>query len=166
MSDNNTPWPAPVPQPPSFDPTFPGPDGRPVDNSRLAGFWMRFGAHVIDNLTIALVNLPFRLASDSLDKSGNSGPSSLVYIAGVVVSLYAYSYWTGVRGGTPLRCRLGVYIVDQDSGSFIGMRRGLIRILMSYVSALAVLIGYFWMLGNPRKQTWHDIVAKSVVIQQ
>lgn len=127
---------------------------------------MRLGAHIIDNLTIALVDLPFRVIADGLDRNGNSGLASLVYIAGVVVSLYAYSYWTGVRGGTPLRCRLGVYIVDQNNGSFIGMKRGLIRILMSYVSALALLIGYFWMLGNPRKQTWHDIVAKSVVIQR
>ncbi len=138
----------------------------PVDNSNLAGFWIRFGAHVLDNLTVGLVNLPFRLIADSLDKNGNSGAASLLYFAGIAVSLYAYSYWTGVRGGSPLRRAVGVYIVDQNNGSFIGLRRGFIRILMSYVSTLVLLIGYFWMMGNPRKQTWHDIVAKSVVIRR
>lgn len=166
MSDNANSWPAPRPDTSINESSYSGGDNLPVDNSRLAGFWLRFVAHIIDNVTIALVDLPFRLISNSLDNGGSSALASLVYYAGIVVSLYAYSYWTGMRGGTPLRCMLGVYIVDQNNGSFIGMRRGLIRILMSYVSAIVLLIGYFWMLGNPRKQTWHDIVAKSVVIRR
>lgn len=164
---NDTPWPPP---PPPDDlvgvPTFDSSQSTPVDNSRLAGFWLRFVAHLIDSITIGLVDLPFRLVADNLDRNGNPGLSTMVYFAGVAVSLYAYAYWTGQRGGTPLRAALGVYIVDANNGSFIGTRRGLKRILMSYVSALALLIGYLWMFSNPRKQTWHDIVARTVVIKR
>lgn len=166
MSDNNTPWPAPVPREGTHESSYYGESSMQIDNSHLAGFWVRFGAHLLDNLTVGLVDLPFRLIANAFDRNGNTGMANLFSFAGIAASLYVYSYWTGVRGGSPLRRRIGVYIVDQDTGSFIGMRRGLKRILMSYVSALAVLIGYFWMMGNPRRQTWHDIVAKSVVIRR
>ncbi len=30
--------------------------------------------------------------------------------------------------------------------------------------ALALFLGYLWMLWEPRKRTWHDIVADSLVV--
>lgn len=166
MSDTNSPWPAPVPQEPNGDSGAPFSDAWSSGDAPLAGFWMRFVAYLIDTATVALVVLPLRVASFVLHRSNDSSLASLTYIASVAVSVYAYSYWTGVKGGTPLRRALGVYIVDQDNGSFIGMRRGVKRVLMGSVSLVAFLIGYLWMFNNPRKQTWHDIVAKSVVIRR
>jgi uncharacterized RDD family membrane protein YckC len=32
------------------------------------------------------------------------------------------------------------------------------------LSALACFLGFFWMLWEPRKRTWHDIVANSLVV--
>jgi uncharacterized RDD family membrane protein YckC len=36
---------------------------------------------------------------------------------------------------------------------------------MSSLSALPFFLGYLWMLWEPRKRTWHDIVADSLVVQ-
>ena len=36
---------------------------------------------------------------------------------------------------------------------------------MSNLSALALFLGYLWMLWEPRKRTWHDIVANSLVVK-
>ena len=30
---------------------------------------------------------------------------------------------------------------------------------MSNLSALACFLGFFWMLGEPRKRTWHGLPA-------
>jgi uncharacterized RDD family membrane protein YckC len=35
---------------------------------------------------------------------------------------------------------------------------------MSNLSALPCFLGFFWMLWEPRKQTWHDMVANSLVV--
>jgi uncharacterized RDD family membrane protein YckC len=35
---------------------------------------------------------------------------------------------------------------------------------MSSLTALACFLGFFWMLWEPRKRTWHDIVANSLVV--
>ena len=39
------------------------------------------------------------------------------------------------------------------------------RALVSNLSALPIFLGYFWMLWEPRKRTWHDIVADSLVVR-
>ena len=33
------------------------------------------------------------------------------------------------------------------------------------LSALPCFLGFFWMLWEPRKRTWHDIVANSLVVR-
>ena len=35
---------------------------------------------------------------------------------------------------------------------------------MSNLSALPCFLGFFWMLWDQRKRTWHDIVANSLVV--
>jgi uncharacterized RDD family membrane protein YckC len=128
-----------------------------------AGFWMRFLAHICDGITISLVMLPFQIISNQLG-SGASG--SLVTLAGVIFGIYMQAQWTGKRGGTPLRVRLGVLVLDQYDGSYIGTSRAVNRVLMGYVSQAVFMIGYLSMLWNPNKQTWHDRVAKSVVVKR
>lgn len=65
-----------------------------------------------------------------------------------------------------MRVRLGVLVLDENDGSYIGTKRAVYRGLMSYVSQIALFLGYLWMLWDPKKQTWHDKVAKSVVVKR
>ena len=65
-----------------------------------------------------------------------------------------------------MRVRLGVLVLDENDGSYIGTKRAVYRGLMSYVSQLVLLLGYLSMLWDPKKQTWHDKVAKSVVVKR
>jgi uncharacterized RDD family membrane protein YckC len=87
-------------------------------------------------------------------------------ILGTIATFLVLAYWIGSRGGSPLRVRLGVLVLDQNDGSFIGTKRAVYRGLMGYVSQLALLLGYLWMLWDPNKQTWHDKVAQSVVVKR
>ena len=162
------------PTPPAFN----------VDSAFLAearaGFWMRFVAFLCDLLNLALVALPIQiigiLVSDSSNVSDADGfarlpgygmsSSNLWSILTSIATLLVLAYWTGSRGGSPLRVRLGVLVLDENNGSYIGTKRALYRGLMSYVSQAALLLGYFWMLWDPKKQTWHDKVAKSVVVKR
>ena len=42
----------------------------------------------------------------------------------------------------------------------------LVRGIGRYVSAIPLLLGYFWMLWDKEKQTWHDKFADSVVVPE
>ena len=60
--------------------------------------------------------------------------------------------------------QLGIRVIDFRDGGEIGHARAFIRYLGRYVSAIPLLLGYFWMLWDPEKQTWHDKIAGSVVV--
>ena len=127
-----------------------------------AGFWLRFVANICDGIMVSLISIPFSIISAST--TGTT--ASLSQAAQFVVSFFVLAYWVGNEGGSPLRRKLGVFILDQDDGSFIGQRRALQRIMMSWVSGLVFLLGYLAMLRHPQSQTWHDRVARSVVVKR
>ncbi|MEY3656039.1 MAG: hypothetical protein RL114_397 [Actinomycetota bacterium] len=164
------------PTPPNFGAEFTA----PIHQEPRAGFWMRFVAHICDGLNSLLITLPFQiigvLVSDSTSASDADGfarlpgygmaSSDVWSVIGTIAGFFVLAYWTGSRGGSPLRVRLGVLVLDENNGSYIGTKRAIYRGLMSYVSQVALLLGYFWMLWDPKKQTWHDKVAKSVVVKR
>ena len=64
-----------------------------------------------------------------------------------------------VRGGRP---------TSRGAGGLLAApgRRFLDWLLVGVLaSALALFLGYLWMLWEPRKRTWHDIVADSLVVR-
>ena len=141
---------------------------------------MRVLAHICDGLNTLVVIIPIQVigmivsgTSNVSDSDGFAnlpgyawGTSDLWSFLATVASLFVLAYWTGSRGGSPLRVRLGVLVLDENDGSYIGTKRAVYRGLMSYVSQIALFLGYLWMLWDPKKQTWHDKVAKSVVVKR
>ena len=127
-----------------------------------AGFWLRFVANICDGIMVSLISIPFSI----ITASTTGTTASMSQAAQFVVSFFVLAYWVGNQGGSPLRRKLGVFILDQDDGSFIGQRRAFQRIMMSWVSGLVFLLGYLSMLRHPQSQTWHDRVAHSVVVKR
>jgi len=138
----------------------------PLQSEKKAGFWMRFVAHICDGLNSLLVILPFQILNSILFDNNQKTLASLTSIVGGAATIYVLAKWIGERGGSPLRVKTGVLVLDENDGSYIGIKRALIRILMSYVSQIVLLLGYLWMLWDANNQTWHDKVAKSVVVQR
>lgn len=151
-------------QPPT--PSFNGGFSSSVSSEKKAGFWMRFIAHICDGLNTLIIILPFQIVSSHFANSGQAALSDLFSVVGGAATIFMLAKWTGERGGSPLRVKTGVLVLDATDGSFIGIKRAFVRVLMSYVSQLVVLLGYLWMLWDPNNQTWHDKVAKSVVVQR
>jgi uncharacterized RDD family membrane protein YckC len=60
---------------------------------------------------------------------------------------------------------LGLRIVDAEDGSAPGMRALVLRYLGYLVAALPLCLGYLWMLWDPRRQGWHDKMARTVVVR-
>ena len=144
------PWPPPQPEQPA----------NPISREPRAGFWIRFVANICDSLNAVIFSLPASIIGNAI------GGSDFANLMSATATFVAVAYWIGTGGGSPLRRRLGVIVLDENDGSFIGFRRGSIRVMMSWVSAFALLLGYFWMIWDSNKQTWHDKVAHSVVVRR
>ena len=87
-------------------------------------------------------------------------------ITGVVGTLMIVSYgilgWN-LNGQTVGGLLVGVRVV-RDDGRRLSFGRAVLRMVGSYISGLALFIGFLWTLLDRRRQGWHDKLAGSVVV--
>jgi uncharacterized RDD family membrane protein YckC len=123
-----------------------------------AGFWARFAAAFIDGMILGIpVNLGVRALADSV---------ALVQLLALVAGVTYYAVLEGGAGQTVGKMALGIKVVDQDSWQpGIGVGRGIGRYFARWLSALPLGLGYFWMLWDKDKQTFHDKLVRTRVIK-
>lgn len=89
-----------------------------------------------------------------------------IAIAGVVVvvtsAIYYLFFWT-LTGQTPGKMLLGIRVVSLD-GSGLSLWQALRRFVGYFLSALAIYVGYLWVLIDNRRQGWHDKLAGTIVV--
>ena len=154
------PAPPPVPRPAA---------GPPLE--ALAGFWRRLAAAFLDWILVGVVAAaigqlfgvevptPAVDGDDAVSFQPAPGPSVLV---GLVYFTYFHATGAGQSIGNKI---MGIRVLDAGSGRSLPAVRAFVRALMSNLSALPLFLGYLWMLWDPRKRTWHDIVAESLVVR-
>lgn len=127
-------------------------------NAPRAGFWIRFAAVVVDGL---IYGIPTSILAAVLDV-GTAGRQLLSLVVGLV---YFVSQESGSTGQTIGKKLCGIRVVDQTTGQTIDAGRALVRYLVSIVSGLVCGLGYFWMLWDGNKQTWHDKASQTLVVK-
>ena len=84
---------------------------------------------------------------------------------GTLIGLGYYIYLEGSPSGQTVGKRvLNIRVIDFQTGGSIGYGKALLRYVGRILSAIPCLLGYFWMLWDKEKQTWHDKIAGSVVV--
>jgi uncharacterized RDD family membrane protein YckC len=132
----------------------PGPGGGPPPGA-LAGFWIRFAGALIDGIILSIVASLFLLFSDNATRN----------VIQLLLSGAYFTYLHSTKAGQTLGQRLcGIRLVDAGTGRQVEPGMAAARWLMSYVSGVAILLGFLWMLWDPMKQTWHDKVAGTLVV--
>lgn len=133
----------------------PGVGGAGVPTGSRATFGVRLVAALIDGILFGIVGSILR---------GLFG-IVLGLALQTLLGLAYYAYLEGSPSGQTLGKRaMNIRVVDFDGGRSIGQSRALIRYVGRIISAIPCLLGYFWMLWDPEKQTWHDKIAASVVV--
>lgn len=86
-------------------------------------------------------------------------------VLGIVVGFAYYGYMEGGPAGQTVgKKALDIRVVRMSDGGPLGWGTSLLRHLCSYLSAIPLLLGYFWMLWDDEKQTWHDKLSETVVV--
>jgi uncharacterized RDD family membrane protein YckC len=126
-----------------------------------AGFWIRFGALILDGLIIGIPSLILIVIAAQI----STGLAVLFYVLYFVAYIaYPIYFEGGPTGATPGKRICGIRVIDMRTGGPIGYGRAFIRWIMKIVSGIPLYLGYFWMLWDKEKQTWHDKVSDSVVV--
>jgi uncharacterized RDD family membrane protein YckC len=130
----------------------------------LANPLQRIGAWLLDGVIATIV---FTLFNPLLY---DSSPSPVLFFAlGVPGLLLAFVcaalFDGGEKGATPGKRIVGIRVTDADGGGAIGYRRGFVRRLGYGLGGLVLYVGWLWMLGDERRQAWHDKLANTVVVR-
>jgi uncharacterized RDD family membrane protein YckC len=133
---------------------------------------MRFVAHLLDQISVLIIVIPLAIVGLTLNHPAAAGLS----IVSALAASWLLAKWTSERGGSPWRARFGVLVLESGSGAFLPMERAfrrtafvnLLGVVTTYVPGLLalVIIDYLWMLWDPKKQTLHDKIADSKVVNR
>ena len=136
--------------------------------SAYASFGQRLFAVIADAVFLTAITLPLTLAvygTDYFTDNEHAGSFGSFAINWLLPALLTIGFWVAL-GATPGKLVAGIRVVDANTGDPLNVFQAVIRYVAYFLSALPLLLGYFWMLRTPRKQTWHDLLAKSVVVRR
>lgn len=129
----------------------------PAAGSPHAGFGARALATLLDGVVLSAVTL--LLGALFGVEPGNASLS--------VLGVAYFSLLEGSPSGQTVgKKALGIRVLDLHTGRPIGPVRAMLRHLARTLSALALLLGYLWMLWDREHQTWHDKLLGAVVVRE
>lgn len=138
---------------------------------RYAGFWRRYGALALDYVWlipaimlqhwVTYAGTPYTWAKPA--PAGD--PLLLVDLLGqLLVTVPVIVLFWVFKGATPGKMVLGLKIVDAKTGGPISFGQAVVRYLGYIPSGLVFGLGFLWTAWDPRKQGWHDKLARTVVV--
>ena len=121
------------------------------------GFWRRLIAYFIDSLILAIPGL---LAGGAIKHIGIGVGMN------VILGLFYYPFFeSSTMCATPGKALLGIVVLS-EKGERISFRTALIRYFLRYLSALVCYIGYLMQLFTLRRQTLHDMISETTVVDR
>lgn len=133
----------------------------------FAGFWIRVAATLLDTLFLVGLNLlifnPLRRAWGVMDAY-----FSFIDLIEIVIGLLYLVLLTWLTGQTLGKIITGIRVINarQSRGNLTAGQVFLREVIGKFISSLPFSLGYMWVGWNPRKQGWHDLLAKTHVIYE
>lgn len=149
--------------------------GSPVEDDRApeveyAGFWLRFGAYLIDSVLLLIVDGLLAIPAVLLVENWGSTETAVAalgwYIAVLIIPVAYFTYFeSSTAQATPGKRAVGIFVTDRDGNRITGYRafgRYWARVLSFLVLYLGVLLIGF----TDQKEGLHDILAGTLVYRQ
>ena len=128
----------------------------PAEPLVYGSFGERFGAALLDGLILIIPNylLTFLLGRE------------WGFVSGLLMSwLYAAVQESGPNQATIGKKSVGLKVVNME-GQPVSFAQATGRHFGKYISSIILLIGYFMMLWDEKKQTLHDKMAGTLIIKR
>ncbi len=137
------------------------------ENIKLASISKRAIAFMIDELLLSLV---FVIALwDGISGAKNSIEmiesiqSATLYFA--MVKIAYQTFFTYKYGASLGKIYMKIKVVDINTLEYLDFFSSLNRAIVRIISEMFFYLGFLWGVLNPTRQTWHDLVARSIVIE-
>lgn len=124
----------------------------------LAATLPRFGAFLFDLVVYGVTAIVLLTLAGALGLSGLG-----VLLALALHPLYYIGFWS-TSGQTPGYRAASLQLIKTD-GTQPGVGAATVRYIGWHVSQWALYLGCLWMIWDYQKQTWHDKMARTLVIR-
>jgi uncharacterized RDD family membrane protein YckC len=153
-------------------------DAAPTLPLAYAPWPRRIASAVIDLLVLAAISLPFvasilgNLVNESpdLSKASNSQIRTLTVIS-IAIQIVYFSGMHAWRGSTVGKMATRTVLVRDDGSPVtpgVAFTRAVALVAINFLSGFLILIpavtNMLRPLWNPRRQTWHDQISRTVVV--
>jgi len=131
------------------------------------GFWARSGAFLIDCWIICLVTWPILFYAYGYGYFFRTeviaGPLDFLLSWALPITA-TIAFWK-LKQATPGKMVFKAKIVDALGGEAPNLLQCIVRNLSYWVAFLPLGAGIFWIAFDPRRQGWHDKLARTVVVR-
>lgn len=135
-------------------------------NMKEPGLIIRLLAMIYDGLLLLAVlmmaTLPVVLIIGGPPQSVVARLGLQLYLLAIIVSFFVW-FWT--HGGQTLGMRSWRLKLVAGNGGAVSHPMALKRLVAVLLSLLAVGLGYFWIVLDPHKRAWHDILSNTRLIR-
>lgn len=130
-----------------------------------AGFWIRLGASMIDNIIIMVALVPIGMLMGWNSMYSSEMTSTADWLWQILMAAFCVFCWVKFAG-TPGKRLLRLKVLDERTGENVTVGQGVIRYIGYFPAILVLFIGLIWVAFDPKKQGWHDKMAKTVVVRE
>jgi uncharacterized RDD family membrane protein YckC len=131
---------------------------------RYAGFWIRAAGHLFDEMILLLAGVAWVAGAALLTASQLTLASSGDVLTASGLLTIPYVIAGNARGATLGKLVFRLRVVE-DRGGRPGLKRSIVRYVISIFSGLLVAYGYWRVVFDDEKQTWHDVAAGTHVVR-
>lgn len=130
-----------------------------------AGFWIRLGASIIDNIIIMVALVPIGMLMGWNSMYSSEMNSTADWLWQILMAPFCVFCWVKFAG-TPGKRLLRLKVLDERTGENVTVGQGIIRYIGYFPAILVLFIGLIWVAFDSKKQGWHDKMAKTVVVRE
>jgi len=105
------------------------------------------------------------VSAEILSEYGSIVPLDLAdillnYVLPMLLTVFLWVRYLGTPGKILMNCS----VVKSSTCQPMGVVQAFIRYIAYMVSILTLGLGFLWIAGHPRKQSFHDMLARTLVI--
>ncbi|WP_278397225.1 RDD family protein [Acinetobacter venetianus] len=137
-----------------------------------AGFWIRVCAAIIDSIIIIIAMIPLTMIFGGGETTASTNGFSTFqfkttadWFWQILTAIFYIFCWIKFAG-TPGKRLLRLKVLDEQTGNHVTVGQGIIRYIGYIPATLVLFIGLIWVAFDPKKQGWHDKMAKTVVVKE
>jgi uncharacterized RDD family membrane protein YckC len=130
----------------------------------IASPWRRLVAFLVDIFLIVVLEIVLRITLAGVILV-NTTPVQDRLFSLVLIWAY-YVTFTALYGATPGKMLLGIRVVKSDGRPVDWLTALMREVVGKTLSTLLLYLGYLWAFFHPKRQTWHDLIANTLVIHR